>query len=205
MLNIGNTSGDFKDWVKYNAKAGRWYVKGEAGDVEVQNPVFVANFADIQTGWFYYSAGAAPERVMDVSLTEAAPKPDRTYEDQNGKTRDCFKRGFSLDLFSEKSFGGIVELSSTSAAMSGPINDLYTLYEGSKESKEGKLPVVAFVRADAVTGKHGTNYSPVFEIQKWVDRPDAFNDDVAPVAAAETPTPPPPTATPVASSGVSEF
>lgn len=159
MLDISNGSGEFTPWVKYNAKAGRWYIRGESGDVEVQSPTFVADFTNIKTGWFYYSAGQAPQQVLDPSLTERAPKPEH----------GDFKRGFVLNLFSNDSFGGVVELSATSASLSGPINELYSDFE--KNSKDGKLPVVEFVRADAVTGNHGTNYTPVFKVVKYVDRP----------------------------------
>lgn len=193
MLDINN-GGDFTPWVKYNAKAGRWYVKGDNGDVEVHNPVFVADFANIKTGWFYFSSGQAPERVMDPSLSQRAEKPNRTFTDKAGKVKDCFKRGFSLNVFSNASFGGVVELASTSGAMAEPINALYLQYEAAPESKQGMLPVVAFKQANPVTGKHGTNYSPVFEIQKWVTRPAEFDDvqtarpapanQSAPVAAA---------------------
>lgn len=195
MLNISNGGdGDFVPWVKYNAKAGRWYVKGDSGDVEVQNPVFVAEFDNIKTGWFYFSAGVAPERVLDPSLTEMAPKPD------DGKN---WKRGFAMNVFSQNHFGGVVELSSTSNSLCAPINELYAAYETAPEAKEGKLPVLAFVRADAVTGKHGTNYTPVFEVQKWVPKPSEF-------AAGESspePTTAAPAATPQAqvAAGGSEF
>ena len=176
MLDLGSSGGDFAPWVKYNAKAGRWYIGGENGDVEVDKPTFIADFDNIQTGWFYFAAGQAPERIMDPSLTQRAEKPERTYTDQNGKERDCFRRGFSLHMFSDKSFGGVVELTSTSLAMSGPINELYAQYSEEKAANDGKLPVVEFVKADPVVGKHGTNYAPVFKIAKWVKRPDAFDD-----------------------------
>lgn len=192
-LDIGTTDGDFTPWVKYNAKAGRWYVKGETGDVEVQNPIFVTDFANIQTGWFYFSPGSAPERVMDASLTQRAPKPDRNYVDKTtGKTRDCFSRGFAVNLFSNDHFGGVVELSATSAILCGAIDDLYDLYEAAPESKQGMLPVVQFVQAEAITGKHGTNYKPVFSIVKWIPRPVEFDTQpaqqaVQPVEAAAAP------------------
>lgn len=201
-LNIVTDSGDFVPYVKYNAKAGRWYVKGDSGDVEVMSPVFVADFANIRTGWLYFSAGSAPERVMDETLTHPAPKPDRTYTDDKGKVRDCFSRGFMLDLFSDACFGGVAELSSTSAVMNKAINGLYEQYEVSPEAQAGKLPVVKFVQAAPITGKHGTNYEPVFQIEKWVDRPAAFDVDT-PVVAQVAPVQPAPVA--VGANSVSEF
>lgn len=204
MLDIGTeNTGDFVPWVKYNSKAGRWYIKDDAGnDLEVDKPVFVADFAEIKTGWFYFSAGAAPERVLDPSLTSRAPKPDKTFVDEKGKTRDCFKRGFALNVFSEKAFGGVCELSSVANAICAPIGELYEKYANAAEKEEGKLPVVQFVKANAITGKHGTNYEPVFDIVKWVDRPTEFDASTNDDTTTNTPTPEPEV---MASSGASEF
>jgi len=203
MLDIGNSGGNFTPWVKFNAKAGRWYVKGDNGDVEVTNPTFVADFQNIKTGWFYFSAGAAPERVLDPALTQRATKPDRTFTDKNGNVKDCFKRGFMLNCFSNNSFGGVVELSSTAESICTPIGALYGQYSNAPESKTGKLPVVAVKGASPVTGKHGTNYTPLFEIVKWVDRPVEFDgmesNHVAPQPVAA------PAPAPVAASSSSEF
>lgn len=188
MLDIGNSgSGDFTPWVKYNAKAGRWYIKGDNGDVEVQNPVFVADFANIKTGWFYFASGQAPEKVLDPSLTQRAEKPARTYTDsKTGAVKDAFKRGFLVNLYSKQNFGGVVELSSTAEAICTPIGELYKLYSESAESKTGQLPVVSVKGANPVTGKHGTNYVPVFQIEKWVARPAELegSESTAPVASA---------------------
>ena len=204
MLDIGNSGGNFTPWVKYNAKAGRWYVKGDNGDVEITNPTFVADFKNIQTGWFYFSAGAAPERVLDPALTQRAEKPNRTFTDNKGNVKDAFKRGFMLNLFSKNSFNGVVELSSTAEAICTPIGALYTQYAAAPEASQGKLPVVTVKGANPVTGKHGTNYTPVFEIVKWVDRPAEFEGTEtvaqAPVSAPVQSAPQPPVAT-----SISEF
>lgn len=201
-LNLGNGSGDFVPFVKYNGKAGRWYIKGADGnEQEVVNPSFVADFAKIQTGWFYFNAGQAPEKVLDPSLTEAAPKPVLTYTDDKGKVRDCFKRGFVLHLFSPKNFGGVVELSSTAQVMLDALKGLWAQYATAPEAAQGKLPVVAVSGVLPVQSKQGTNYSPVMSITGWVDRPADF-DAAAPVSA---PLPPPVAAPVVQSTGISEF
>ncbi len=170
MLDIGNSSGDFTPWIKFNAKAGRWYIKGDNGDVEVTNPEFVADFANIKTGWFYYAAGQAPERVFDPSLTQRAPKPERTFVNAQGKTQDCFKRGFSLNLYA-KSLGGVVELSSTADAISQVIGQIYSSVTESADFKAGNVAVLKVTGANPVTGKHGTNYAPVMSVSKYIARP----------------------------------
>ena len=94
MLNIGAT-GSIKPYVKFNAKADKWFAKGETGDVEIGRPTFVADLANIATGWLRFREGQAPERLIDPSLERAAPCPD-----------EGFKRGFVLAVYSQKFFGG---------------------------------------------------------------------------------------------------
>lgn len=199
MLDIRNNTGDYVKFLKYNAKAGRFYIKGEDGnDLEVTNPEFVADFANIKTGWFYYAAGQAPERILDPSLSQRAPKPDRTFVDAQGKTKDCFKRGFVLNCFA-KSLGGVVELSSTADAISQVIGQLYSSVSESEEFKAGKVPVVKVTGANPVTGKHGTNYAPAMTVSKYIDRPADLNTE-AKITAPKPVSQPSPVA-----SAVSEF
>jgi hypothetical protein len=46
MLNIGAT-GSLKPYVKFNAKADKWFAKGEAGDAEIGRPTFLADLAGL--------------------------------------------------------------------------------------------------------------------------------------------------------------
>jgi hypothetical protein len=166
MLNIVSTGGDFDPYVKYNAKAGRWYVKDGEAESEVQNPTFIADFDNIKTGWLLFLEGQAPSKEWDISLTEPVAKPS-----------DRHKRGFSLRLFSQASFGGVVELSSSSMHLCNAINDLYVAYEAAKADNAGKLPVVKYTGSTPSKDKMGTNYKPNFTIEKWVDRPADFDAD----------------------------
>ena len=64
--------GDFKVFVSYNAKAGRWYTKRDGKDepqFEVTDMTAVFDMQGLKTGWFKFSAGIAPEKVMDPSFT----------------------------------------------------------------------------------------------------------------------------------------
>lgn len=195
-LNIVSSGGKFDPWVKFNSKAGRWFVKGaDDQEQEVSPTLFVADFANIKTGWMKFVAGIAPDRVWDESITSAAPRPSADH-----------KRGFLLRLFSQTAFGGVVELSSTSMHICNAINALYDAYEAGLGANPGKLPVVKFVRAVPMKDKHGTNYAPEFVIEKWTPRPAAFDDgaseESAPVAAPSPSAPPPP---PPPKGSVSEF
>jgi hypothetical protein len=170
-LNIGG-SGSIKPYVKYNAKADKWFVRGpDGGDVEIQRPTFLLDLQNIRTGWFRFLEGQAPERVIDPSLDRVAPSPG-----------EGFKRGFVLMAFSQKFFGGAVEFSSASIHLSNAIRDVYSVFEeqSRKAENRGKVPVIACTGSDPMKDKFGTNYKPRLEIVKWADRP-AELPDVSPV------------------------
>lgn len=193
-LNISTGGGeDFEPYVKYNAKAGRWYAKKDGGEVEVNNPAFVADFANIRTGWFYFAAGVAPSIVYDPDLSTPAPKPSENH-----------KKGFELKVFSQNTFGGVCVFSSTSGIVGGAINDIYEQYEKEKSANAGMLPVIQCNGVTPEVGKHGTNYKPNLSIAKWVPRPAEFGGATTPTAQPQPQPEPQAQAAPVASS-VSEF
>lgn len=163
-LNIGGT-GSTKPYAKYNSKADKWLTRGEEGDVEVARPTFAADLANIATGWLRFREGQAPERVIDPSLTQAAPAPG-----------EGFKRGFVVAVYSPKFFGGIAELSSASIHVGNAIREVYDQFEKEHAANPGKVPVVACVGSEPMKDKYGTNYKPTLQITKWVDRPAELPD-----------------------------
>lgn len=168
--------GGFKVYVKYNAKAGRFYTKEDKPDsseYEVTNFTAIFDIDNIKTGWFLFAPGVAPVKQYDPSLTEASPKPG-----------EGFKRGFELDVFSEKNFGGLREFSSTAGSVIEAMNDLHDHWLAGANANPGKLPVVKCVGVLPVTSKHGTNYKPQFEIVSWADRPAEMTSGAAPAKAA---------------------
>lgn len=176
-----NTGGEggFKVFVSYNAKAGRWYTKEdkqEAEQFEVTNMTAIFDMDNLKTGWFLFAPGVAPVKNMDPSLAQAAPKPG-----------EGFKRGFELEVFSEKNLLGLREFSSTAGIVIDAMNDLYDHWSTDKVSNPGKLPVVKCVGVTPVTNKHGTNYKPQLEIVSWADRPAELAGAPAPAAAAPAP------------------
>jgi len=183
MLNIGTqNAGDYDAWVKFNGKSGRWAIKGEDGnDKEIVPTSFVADLENIKTGWLHFQAGMAPNRIWDERLDSPAIQPTPNH-----------KRGFLLKLFSNQSFGGVVELSSSSMHLCAAINELYEAYNAGKQP--GQLPVVKFNGVTPQKDKHGTNYKPSFVIEKWVSRPVELSEGTpanspAPVTQAASPAP----------------
>jgi hypothetical protein len=187
-----NTGGEggFKVYVAYNAKAGRWYTKEDKPDAElfeVANMTAVFDMDNLKTGWFLFTPGVAPVKHMDPSLAEAAAKPG-----------DGFKRGFELEVFSEKNLLGLREFSSTAGIVIDAMNDLYDDWTANKAANAGKLPVVKCAGVSPVTNKHGTNYKPQLEIVSWVTRPAELAGTAGPAATKPAAAPaahaPPPAA-----------
>ncbi len=204
FMQSNSGGGDFKVYVKYNAKAGRWYTredKPDAADYEVVNLTAIFDMENLKTGWFLFATGLAPEKQYDPSLSQALAKPG-----------DNYKRGFELDLFSDKNLGGVREFASTAGAVIDSMNALYDDWMAQKDANPGKLPVVKCAGVTPLTNKHGTNYQPVLSIVSWADRPVELAGATAPatkaaepVKAAATHAPPPAQAPAVADDGDVDF
>lgn len=187
MTSSGGEGGDFKVFVSYNAKAGRWYTKEDKPDAaqfEVTDMTAVFDMDNLQTGWFLFAPGVAPVKSFDPSLSQAAPKPG-----------EGFKRGFQIDVFSSKNLLGVREFSATAGIVIDAMNDLHDHWLAGKGANPGKLPVVKCVGVTPVTNKHGTNYRPQLEIVAWTDRPAELGAPAKPAPAAQTAAPPPAAAT----------
>lgn len=176
MSNPAGGDGQFTVYVKYNAKAGRWYTKKdepEAEEFEVANMTAIFDMENLRTGWFLFAAGVAPVKNYDPSLSEAAPKPG-----------DGFKRGFELNVYSDANLLGLREFASTAGAVIDAMNDLHDHWLANRDANPGKLPVVKCVGVTPITNKHGTNYRPQLEIVAWADRPEVMQGNGNPAPAA---------------------
>jgi hypothetical protein len=151
-------SEEFTPYVKYNAKAGRWFFKNEdrPEELEIVAPTFHFDMDNIQTGWIFYAAGSAPIKVPDPGPGVAADKPAGGL---------AYKRGFWVTVWSAQT--GVREFSSCAAAVIGPICEMYNRYEAERAQHPGQAMVCQCVRVAPVKGKKDTNYSPVFELKGW--------------------------------------
>jgi hypothetical protein len=155
--------GDFNTYIKYNAKAGRWYTKpsdSDAPEYEIKNMQAVVDLPRLQTGWFLFASGAAPHRVIDAVVGAPGAQPSPSH-----------KRGFQVLMFSPTNIGGVREFSTTAGTVIDAFNALHDAYLAAPESKQGKLPVFACTDVVPVTVKNGTNYTPVLQIVGWTDPP----------------------------------
>lgn len=167
--------GDIIPFVKYDARAGRFFRRdrSEQGGQYVNNDVditasfkAVIDMENIEVGFMKFGNGAAPEMLL-VKLGEPMPQ----------KPADIgFKQGARMMLKLHADCGGDVrECSSSAAAFLKGIDDLHTEYEAKKVANGGKLPVVVLKTTMPITSgsgqKKSTNYQPVFEIIGWAPRP----------------------------------
>lgn len=170
-----NGGGDFTPVVKFDARAGRMFRVDREQDgggqwttnnVEITNGfTAIMDLENIEVGWCLFAAGVAPQLSL-VKLGQALP----------ARPSDQHKQGFRMLMKLGKSSGGDVrEIAATSKAVLGAVDELHNAYEAAKASNPGKLPVVALTGSKPIVstgkGQSSTNYAPIFEIQKWVDRP----------------------------------
>jgi hypothetical protein len=187
-LNLSVGDGDFTPYLKYNAKAGRFYVKGLDGgpEVEVEKPRLVFDMANIKTGWIYYQEGGGPEKVWDISQAEAAPRP------AGGKK---FKRGFEVMVVGRDEVPGagkigLREFSSTAGNAITAILQMHAAYEADAGKNPGKLPLYVCNGVKPVNSNFGVNYEPLFTLHSWIERSKVPEFDEA--LADETPVTPRP-------------
>ena len=191
-------AGGYNAILKYDARAGRMFRVDREQDssgqyasenVDVTNGFqAVMDLAGVQVGWAAFRAGMAPDFRL-APLGAAMPARPEGNDEKSGKPiyGQCFKVMLKLG---KASGGDIRELASSARVVIGAIDALHTTFEAAPESKDGKLPVVSLKSTTPVVSGAGaqksTNYAPVFEIVKWVDRPAdlASSDAAAPAQVA---------------------
>lgn len=179
-LNLSINDGDFTPFLKYNAKAGRWYVKPEGGgdEVEIDKPRLAIDMANIKTGWIFYQEGGGPEKVWDPSNTQEAPRPPGPRK---------FKRGFEVMVFGADNVPGVGqiglrEFTSTAANCITAILGMYADYEAGMAANPGAVPYYVCLGVKPIQGAYGTNYEPQFVLKGWVPRGKIAAFDAPPTA-----------------------
>lgn len=186
-LNLSVGDGDFTPFLKYNAKAGRFYARADGvdGEIEIVNPVLAFDMANIRTGWLFYAEGSGPEKIWDPSLQQAAPKPNDARK---------FKRGFEVMVFGHVIIPrttqklGLRELSSTAGNVITAMLRMYADYEAGIAANPNCVPVFACDGVKPINGSYGVNYEPLFTLMRWVPRSKipAFDEHAAVTPAKQS-------------------
>lgn len=178
-----NEGGEFVPYIKYNSKAGRWFAKPKEGtEVEIVNPRLAFDLANAKTGWIMFTEGMGPISVWDVG-NEMAVRPEGRY-----------KRGFHVMVFGGDSLPGVGplglrEFSSTANVVITSILAMHAQYEAEMGQHPNQIPVFQCLGVTPITGVHGTNFEPRFQLTSWVERGrvPAFDEELrkAPVQSAD--------------------
>jgi hypothetical protein len=222
-LGLTTGGGDIVPHVRYDARAGRMFradrVQGAGGqyettlvDISQPPPQFAMDLANIEVGWIAYLQTGPDAKMVRVGQ----PMPAQPTKEH--------KQGFRVTIFAPKLLGGVREFASTAGAVKGAMNALHDAFEAAPEAKQGLVPIVAMTGTTPVVSNGGgqktTNYAPVFQIVKWIERPAELAASAAPASpptpaahaptpaqAAHVPPPPPPpaAAAPAPASADTEF
>lgn len=171
----GGAGGDIIPFVKYDARAGRFFRNDRSESngqysneaVDITNTFkAVVDMENVEVGYIKFGTGAAPEFVL-VRLGD--PMPHRPAD-------IGFKQGARLMMKLHASCGGdIREISGNAASFLKGVDELHDAYTQGKAANPGKLPVVVLKSTIPITSgsgqKKSTNYQPVFEISGWAPRP----------------------------------
>ena len=165
-LDLGNES-NWTPYIRWMASVQIWRENGADGPREVEIENVVIDLENIKQGWGRFAEGEAPEWIWDNG--KRAPRPTEDH-----------KRGFSVVLFSPRTFGDDApsrEWSSTATGAIKGLESLYAEFELKREDNPGKLPVVAYLGSTAVRVGKGNTSIPNFQIVDWTDRPDGLPTD----------------------------
>tara|TARA_R100000664_G_scaffold11765_1_gene19001 strand:- start:3667 stop:4221 length:555 start_codon:yes stop_codon:yes gene_type:complete len=165
MLDIGSGESQIK-WIAYKPQNDEWqYNEGEISEEAIS--AFIFDHESIKLGWGKIQRGVAPEYKWQNDLKIKEPAPGETGP-------DGWNRAISVDCyFKSEHMQGVYNWSTiTKGALQG-INNIYADIFGHDESKNGKLAVLKY------TGSTETDWRsriPNFEIIKWVDRPEDWEE-----------------------------
>ena len=165
-LDLGNDS-NFTPYIRWMASVQAWRENGEDGPQQVEIENVVMDLENIRQGWGFFAEGEAPSWEWDNG--SRAPRPSTDH-----------KRGFSVLLYSPRTFGADSPSREWSSTATGAIKGLEAVHEEFERKRgenAGKLPVVAYTGSTAVRVGKGNTSIPNFQIVDWTDRPDGLVAD----------------------------
>jgi len=150
-LDLEVNTGSFTPFIKYNAKAGRFFVKGDdGGELEIKPPTVAMDFEHIKVGWIAFNPGEGPSVAWDT--VTRAKQPSESH-----------KRGFRLLM--NVPGHGVREMLATAGVLIEQIKMMYDHWES--EGEGTKVPVWECTGVEPINSKHGTNYKPNFIFKRW--------------------------------------
>lgn len=174
----------FTPYVKYNAKAGRWFVKHNDNETEIVNPTFAVDFDNAASGWFAFVAGEGPRRVLDTENGRRdKPAPVGKVE---------FKRGVTLNLIGLETLDeldgaplGVREWTTTALAARRAIARMERDWRAGSTRNPGKVPLFACKGVQTIKGKNGDSFEPNVSLIEWIARPEEFASKSSPATSTD--------------------
>lgn len=182
-----NTNAEIFPHIRYDARAGRLFRndreqqpdgKWESKNTDITSPapLMLMDLAQIEVGWIAFTGGA-PDFHM-VRFGEPLPQqPSKEH-----------RQGFRIRVYAPKLLGGLREFSATARVVIAAMDALHNQFEAAPESGQRLLPLVMLAGTTPVVSKapqgQTTNYAPIFQINKWLPRPDDMPLGAVPRIAA---------------------
>jgi hypothetical protein len=182
-----NTNAEIFPHIRYDARAGRLFRhdreqqpdgKWESKNTDITSPapLMLMDLAQIEVGWIAFTGGA-PDFHM-VRFGEPLPQqPSKEH-----------RQGFRIRVYAPKLLSGLREFSATARVVIAAMDALHNQFEAAPESGQRLLPLVMLAGTTPVVSKapqgQTTNYAPIFEITKWLPRPDDMPLGAVPRIAA---------------------
>jgi hypothetical protein len=165
--------GNITPFCKYDARSGKIFRVDRVlkNGQYVNDPVEITtsfkaamDLENIERGFINFT-GKAPQYVLVPLDAQMPPKPQG----------DGWKQGVRAMMKLGKDCGDDVrEITSNAEAFLKGLDALHDQYEREKHNNLGKLPVVALLGTEKVTGNKSTNHMPVLGIIAWTTRPADF-------------------------------
>ena len=184
QIDLGNNGGDginvFLGWSARGTQDGsirarQFYLReGSSKDeyAEAQTKGFVIDLDSLKTGWQKSEgmAGIAPEWKWNPSVNQMMQKPG-----------DDYKKGFSVKC----AIGGgkVAMWEQAGAGVWSALADLAPLLKDQPAS--GQMHLIKMTEAKELKFTKGSTCYPIFEIVKWVDKPDCLKEGAAAGIATE--------------------
>lgn len=168
-------------WISWSARgtqdgeipAKSFYLRdeGEKSELDAFKSGVVMDIDNMKTGWQHSEGvvGQAPDWKWNQSIKVMMPAPS-----------DEYKKGFEIRC----AIGG-GKAATWQQAGAAVWNAFAALVPALRGQPGGKLPLVRMTGTKAVQFKRGSTVEPIFEVVKWVDRPDCLNEQAAPIATEE--------------------
>lgn len=202
QIDLGTTGSDVNTFLAWSARgtqdgairAKQFYIRDGAAKDEystAQTNGMVLDLDSLKTGWQKSEgiAGIAPEWKWNPSVNQMQAKPG-----------DDWKKGISVKV----AIGGgkVAVWEQAGAAIWSALTDLAPKLKD--QPSAGQMPLVRMTEAKELKFTKGSTCYPVFEVVKWVDKPDCLKEGAAAGIALEEPAPAPAPA-PAAASDDMEF